>query len=339
MNDKLPGLEEIREAQQLVYRTMPPTPQYRWPLLSRRAGADIWIKHENHTPVGAFKIRGGLVYMDWLRRQHPEVTTVVTATRGNHGQSIALAAAASGIRAVIVVPRGNSVEKNRAMQAFGAELIEEGDDFQAALEHATALERQNGWHWVPSYHPLLVTGVATAALEFLSAIPDLDTVYVPIGMGSGISAMIAVRDALGLRTRVVGVVSAHAPAFARSVAAGCVIEQPAATRIADGVACRRPTPGAVEIVRNGADRILQVTDDAVEEAMRIYFADTHNAAEGAGAVGLAGLLHDRPSGGVRVGTVLTGGNIDTELFAKVLQGAEPAEKGPSAAPLQAAGAK
>jgi threonine dehydratase len=339
MNDKLPGLEEIREAQQLVCRTMPPTPQYRWPLLSRRAGADIWIKHENHTPVGAFKIRGGLVYMDWLRRQHPEVTTIVTATRGNHGQSIAFAAAASGIRAVIVVPRGNSVEKNCAMQAFGAELIEEGDDFQAALEHATALERQNGWHWVPSYHPLLVTGVATAALEFLSAIPDLDTVYVPIGMGSGISAMIAVRDALGLRTRVVGVVSAHAPAFARSVAAGCVIEQPAATRIADGVACRRPTPGAVEIVRNGADRILQVTDDAVEEAMRIYFADTHNAAEGAGAVGLAGLLQDRPSGGVRVGTVLTGGNIDTELFAKVLQGAEPAEMGSSVAPLQAAGAK
>jgi threonine dehydratase len=226
---------------------------------------------------------------------------------------------------VIVVPRGNSVEKNGAMQALGAELIEEGDDFQAALEHATALEQQNNWHWVPSYHPLLVTGVATAALEFLSAVPNLDTVYVPIGMGSSISAMITVRDALGLRTRVVGVVSAHAPAFARSVTAGHVVEQPAATRIADGVACRRPTPEAVEIVRSGVDRILQVTDDEVEQVMRVYFADTHNVAEGAGAVGLAGLLQEQPRG-AKIGTVLTGSNIDTELFAKVLQGAEPTEK-------------
>jgi threonine dehydratase len=339
MNDRLPCLEEIRQAQQLVYRTMLPTPQFRWPLLSIRAGADVWVKHENHSPVGAFKIRGGLVYMDWLRHNHHEVETVVTATRGNHGQSIALAAAASGLRAVIVVPRGNSIEKNRAMQALGAELIEEGDDFQAALEHATLLERQNGWHWVPSYHPLLVTGVATAALEFLSAVPDLDTVYVPIGMSSGISAMIAVRDALGLSTRIVGVVSAHAPAFARSVAAGRIIEQPAATRIADGVACRRPTPEAVDIVRNGVDRILQVTDDEVEQAMRIYFADTHNAAEGAGAVGLAGLLQDRPAGGSKVGTVLTGSNIDTVLFAKVLQAAEPAEKRPGAPLSVAARAK
>jgi threonine dehydratase len=321
MNTGLPGLEEIRQAQKLVYRTMPPTPQYRWPLLSERAGAEVWVKHENHSPVGAFKIRGGLVYMDWLRRQHPEVNTVVTATRGNHGQSIALAATASGIRAVIVVPRGNSLEKNRAMRELGAELIEEGEDFQAALEHASALERKNGWHWVPSYHPLLITGVATAALEFLSAVPDLDTVYVPIGMGSGISGMIAVRDALGLKTSIVGVVSTHAPAFARSVAADQVIEHPAATRIADGVACRKPTMEAVKVVLDGSDRILEVSDDEVEKAMRVYFADTHNVAEGAGAVGLAGLLQDRPGGGARVGTVLGGGNVDTEIFAKVLQGA------------------
>ncbi|HEX2919163.1 MAG TPA: threonine dehydratase [Edaphobacter sp.] len=321
MTIPLPSLSRIRDAQQIVYATMPPTPQYCWPLLSSRAGAEVWVKHENHSPVGAFKIRGGLVYMDWLRREHPEVTTVVTATRGNHGQSIALAAAARGIRAIIVVPRGNSVEKNRAMQALGAELIEEGEDFQAALEHAAALEREHGWHWIPSYHPLLVRGVATAALEFLSAVPELETVYVPIGMGSGISGMIAVRDALALRTRVVGVVSAHAPAFARSVAGGEIVEQPATTRIADGVACRRPTPDSVEVVRTGADRILEVTDEQVEEAMRIYFADTHNVAEGAGAVGLAGLLQDRPAGGNRVGTVLGGGNIDTELFAKVLAGA------------------
>ncbi|HMF65773.1 MAG TPA: threonine dehydratase [Edaphobacter sp.] len=320
MNNGLPGLNEIRQVAELVYRTMPPTPQYSWPLLSQRAGAEVWVKHENHSPVGAFKLRGGLVYMDWLRRERPDVDTVVTATRGNHGQSIALAATRSGIRSVIVVPRDNSTEKNRAMRELGAELIEEGDDFQAALEHAVKLEQENGWHWVPSYHRLLVTGVATSALEFLSAAPELDTVYVPIGMGSGISAMIAVRDALGLRTRVVGVVSKHAPAFALSVAGGSVIEHPAATRIADGVACRKPTEDAVAIVRSGADRILEVSDDEVEQAMRYYFSDTHNVAEGAGAVGLAGLLQDRPQGGARVGTVLGGGNVDSDLFAKVLGG-------------------
>jgi len=318
MKDGLPGLEEIRQAAELVYRTMPPTPQYLWPLLSQRAGGEVWVKHENHSPVGAFKIRGGLVYMDWLRRERPEVTTVVTATRGNHGQSIALAASRSGIRSVIVVPRGNSTEKNRAMRELGAELVEEGDDFQAALEHAVKLERENGWHWVPSYHRLLIAGVATAALEFLSSVPELDTVYVPIGMGSGVSAMIAVRDALGLRTRVVGVVSKHAPAFALSFAAGSVVEHPVATRIADGVACRKPDGRALEIVRSGADRILEVDDSEVEAAMRFYFSDTHNVAEGAGAVGLAGLLQDRAHGGARVGTVLGGGNVDSDVFAAVL---------------------
>jgi threonine dehydratase len=322
MEHGLPSLEEIRNASELVYGTMPPTPQYRWPLLSQRAGAEVWVKHENHSPVGAFKIRGGLVYMDWLKREHPEVTTVVTATRGNHGQSIALAAATSGLRSVVVVPRGNSVEKNRAMRELGAELVEEGDDFQAALEHAVKLERENGWHWVPSYHRLLVTGVATAAHEFLSAVPELDTVYVPIGMGSGISGMIAVRDALGLKTRIVGVVSKHAAAFSLSFAAGRVVEQAAATRIADGVACRKPDASALEIVRAGADRVLEVSDDEVEAAMKFYFSDTHNVAEGAGAVGLAGLLQDRPGGGTRVGTVLGGGNVDSDIFAQVLSRAE-----------------
>jgi threonine dehydratase len=320
MSNGLPGLNVIRSAAELVYRSMPPTPQYAWPLLSDRADAEVWVKHENHSPVGAFKIRGGLVYMDWLKREHPKVTTVVTATRGNHGQSIALAASRNGIRSVIVVPYGNSVEKNRAMQKLGAELIEEGQDFQAALEHAVKLERENGWHWVPSYHPLLVTGVATAALEFLSAAPELDTVYVPIGMGSGISGMIAVKSALGLKTRIVGVISKHAPAFALSFAAGRVVEHATATRIADGVACRKPDAAALEIVRNGLDRVLEVDDDEVEAAIRFYFADTHNVAEGAGAVGLAGLLQDRPRGGTRVGTILGGGNIDSDLFAKVLRG-------------------
>jgi threonine dehydratase len=320
MTNGLPGLNEIRSAAELVHRTMPPTPQYAWPLLGERAGAEVWVKHENHSPVGAFKIRGGLVYMDWLKREHPEVTTVVTATRGNHGQSIALAASRNGIRSVIVVPHGNSVEKNRAMRKLGAELIEEGQDFQAALEHAVKLESENGWHWVPSYHPLLVTGVATAALEFLSAAPELDTVYVPIGMGSGISGMIAVRDALDRKTQIVGVVSKHAPAFALSFASGHVVEHATATRVADGVACRKPDAAALEIVRTGVDRVLEVDDDEVEAAIRFYFADTHNVAEGAGAVGLAGLLQDRPRGGIRVGTILGGGNIDSDVFAKVLRG-------------------
>ena len=318
METGLPTLDEIRKAAELISRTMPATPQYAWPLLGARAGAEVWIKHENHSPVGAFKIRGGLVYMDWLRRERPEVTTVVTATRGNHGQSIALAATRMGIRSVIVVPHSNSGEKNRAMRELGAELVEAGDDFQAALEHAVQLERENGWHWVPSYHPLLVTGVATAALEFLSAAPALDTVYVAIGMGSGIAGTIAVRDALGLRTRVVGVVSRHAPAFALSFAAGRVVEHTVSTRIADGVACRKPTDAALEAVRGGADRIIEVDDDEVERAMRVLFADTHNVAEGAGAVGLAGLLKDRPHGGARVGTFLGGGNVDSSVFARVL---------------------
>ncbi|HEY0163716.1 MAG TPA: threonine dehydratase [Edaphobacter sp.] len=321
MDNGLPGLEEIRRAAELVYRTMPPTPQYRWPLLSERAGAEVWVKHENHSPVGAFKVRGGLVYMDWLRRKRPEVTTVVTATRGNHGQSIALAAAQSGLRAVIVVPRGNSVEKNNAMRGLGAELVEEGEDFQAALEHSRSLEEEHGWHWVPSYHRLLVVGVATYALEFLSAAPELDTVYVPVGMGSGASGLVSARDALGLRTKVVGVVSKHAPAFALSFAKGEVVEHPAATRIADGVSCRRPDGGALELLRPGLDRVIEVEDDAVEEAMRIYFSDTHNVAEGAGAAGLAALLTDRERGGERVGTVMSGGNVDAEVFKKVLRGA------------------
>lgn len=321
MENGLPGLEEIRRAAELVYGTMPATPQYTWPQISERAGAEVWVKHENHTPVGAFKLRGGLVYMDWLARERPEVKTVVSATRGNHGQSIALGAARSGIRAVIVVPRGNSVEKNRAMRTLGAELVEHGEDFQEALEHAVRLERENGWHWVPSFHRLLVTGVATYALEFLSACPQLETVYVPIGMGSGIAGMIAVRDALGLATKIVGVISKQAPATALSLAAGQVVEHAAETRIADGVACRRPDATALEIIRAGMERIVQVEDDEVEAAMRVYFTDTHNVAEGAGAVGLAGLLKDKGNGGRRVGTVLSGGNVDGSVFGGVLSGA------------------
>jgi threonine dehydratase len=314
----LPKLDEIQRAAELVYGTMPATPQYSWPLLNERAGAEVWVKHENHTPVGAFKIRGGLVYMDWLRRERPDVTTVVSATRGNHGQSVALAAARCGLRSVIVVPRGNSAEKNRAMQGLGAELVEHGEDFQAALEHAVQLETENGWHWVPSYHRLLVTGVATLALEMLSACPAMETVYVPIGLGSGISGMIAVRDALRLKTKIIGVTSKAARATVLSLAEGRVVEHAVSTRIADGVACRKPDEAALSVIRAGVERIIEVDDDEAEEAMRVYFAATHNVAEGAGAIGLAALLKERPTGGRVVGTVFSGGNVDSAVFAGVL---------------------
>jgi len=312
----LPTLKEIVDASQVVYRTMPATPEYTWPLLNQRAGCEVWVKHENHGPVGAFKLRGGLVYMDWLSREQPGVKTVVSATRGNHGQSVALAATKYGIRAVIVVPEGNSREKNAAMRALGAELIEVPGDFQAATEHAMKLEQENGWHRVRSYHPLLVAGVATYALEFFTNAPRLDTVYVPIGMASGAAGVIAVRDALGLKTSVVGVTSSLARATALSFAAEQVVEAAATTWIADGVACRRPDETALPALCAGVDRIVEIEDDDVEAAMRAYFTDTHNVAEGAGAIGLAAILKERPGG--RVGTVLSGGNVDSDVFARVL---------------------
>jgi threonine dehydratase len=321
MSTLLPALSEIEAAAQLIYQTMPATPQYTWPLVNARAGAEVWVKHENHTQVGAFKVRGGLVYMDWLRRELPEVTTVVSATRGNHGQSIALAGARHGIRVVIVVPFGNSMEKNRAMQALGAELIEFGHDFQAASEYAERLAGENGWHRVPNIDARIVTGVATYALELFSACGELETVYVPIGMGSGVCGTIATRNALGLTTKVVGVVSSLAPAYALSLAAGAVREHEARTVIADGMAWRKPDPSALEIMRAGLDRIIAVDDDEVRAAMRFYFADTHNVAEGSGAAGLAALLKDRGAGGACVGTVLTGGNVNSEVFSEVLGGA------------------
>jgi threonine dehydratase len=318
MSVLLPGLSEIEGAARLIYRSMPPTPQYSWPLINARAGAEVWVKHENHTPVGAFKVRGGLVYMDWLRRERPEVRTVVSATRGNHGQSIPFAAAQFGIRVVIVVPFGNSAEKNRAMQALGAELIEFGEDFQAAAEHAQWLERENGWHRVPNIDMRIITGVSTYALEMFAACRELDTIYVPIGMGSGACGIIAARNAMGLATKVVGVVSSLAPAYALSFAAGEVKEHEARTVIADGMACRKPDPTALEILKAGMDRIIMVDDDEVKDAMRAYFMDTHNVAEGSGAAGLAALLKDREIGGARVGTVITGGNVNSEVFGAVL---------------------
>ncbi|MGH7665267.1 MAG: threonine dehydratase [Gemmatimonadaceae bacterium] len=320
--NSLPALRELEQAATLIYEAMPATPQYRWPLLDARCDCEVWVKHENHSPVGAFKVRGGLVYVDALRREHPQVEGIVTATRGNHGQSIGFAAARAQMGALVVVPHGNSVEKNAAMRALGVELVEHGHDFQAAVEAAEALAAERGWHRLPSFHPLLVRGVGTYALELFRGAPPLDAIYVPIGLGSGICGVIAARDALGLRTAVIGVTSAAAPAFARSLERGTVLSQDVTTRIADGVACRTPVAPALDVVARGTERVVEVTDEEVEEAMRALFADTHNVAEGAGAAALAGLLQERERMlGRRVAVVLTGGNVDSVEFARVLSAA------------------
>ncbi len=312
------SLHEIESAARIVYSAMPATPQYCWPLLCEELGAEVWVKHENHTPVGAFKLRGGLVYFADLA-SNSTVKGVISATRGNHGQSVGLAAWLHGLTARVVVPHGNSIEKNAAMRALGVDLIEHGDDFQAAREHAGRLADELGLHLVPSFHPLLVSGVASYALELLRAVRDLSTVYVPIGLGSGICAMVAVRDALGLKTEVVGVVSAQAPAYAVSFTAREIREAPVTTTLADGMACRTPQPEALEVIWRGVDRIVEVSDSEVAEAIRILFTCTHNAAEGAGAAALAAARQERSRlAGRRTAVVLSGGNIDRALFADVL---------------------
>ena len=317
----LPDLKTLEAAAQLVHRVIPPTPQICWPLVCQRAEAEVWVKHENHTVVGAFKVRGGLVYMEALKQREPRVAGVIAATRGNHGQSVAFAAKRAGLRSVIVVPHGNSREKNRAMRALGAELIECGSDFQEAFEHAARLAEAERLHFVPSFEAALVAGVASYALELFSAVANFDAVYVPIGMGSGICGVIAVREALGLRTEVVGVVASGAPAYALSYAAGRPVATASALTIADGIACRVPDPEALEIIGKGASRVATVTDDEIQAAMRHLFSDTHNAAEGAGAAALAALLKERDRmRGRRVALILSGGNVDREVFAETLNG-------------------
>jgi threonine dehydratase len=317
-------LATLEAAAALVRRVAPPTPQYCWPLLSRRVGAELWVKHENHMPIGAFKLRGGLVYLDELRRREPQKSGVATATRGNHGQSIAFAATRLGLAATIVVPHGNSVEKNRAMAAFGGRLVEEGHDFQAAYEHAVGLAEREGLHLVRSYDPLLVRGVAGYGLELFRAAPDLDTVYVPIGLGSGISGVIAAREALGIKTEIVGVVAAEAPAYALSVAAGRPVITNSADTIADGLAVRAPDPDALDMIRRWAARVVTVSEAEIRRAMRILFTDTHNLAEGAGAAAFAAAMQERDRlGGKRIAVIQTGGNIDRVLFAEVLAEEDP----------------
>ncbi len=319
MNER-PTLRDIQAAAHRVHQALPPTPQIRWPLLCERTGAEVWVKHENHQPVGAFKVRGGIVYVDDLAaRQDRDVRGVISATRGNHGQSIAFAARRHDMDAFVVAPHGNSVEKNAAMCAHGAKLIEYGNDFNDALEHAAEIASERNLHMVPSFHPLLVIGVATCWYEFFSAIDELHTVYVPIGLGSSICAATAARDALGCTTDVVGVVSAHAPAYALSFARGEPVSHPASTSLADGIAVRSPDPVALEMILRSVERIIEVTDDEVAAAMRIYFTDTHNVAEGAGAAPLAAMLQEQAAmRGRRVGLILSGGNVDRDLFSRVL---------------------
>ncbi len=316
---KLPTLSELETAARTVYAVVPPTPQYAWPLLAERLGAEVWVKHENHTPVGAFKIRGGLVYFDDL--DVSKIGGVIAATRGNHGQSVGFGARRRGLDAFVVAPHGNSREKNAAMRALGVELIEHGEDFQAALEYARELAAERRLRMVPSFHPVLVRGVGTYGLELLRAAEDLDAVYVPIGLGSGICGVLAAREALGARVDVVGVVSSHAPAYAESFRERRAVERPARTRLADGMACRTPDPEALELIWRGVDRVVEVSDDEVAAAMRLFYECTHNVAEGAGAAPLAAALQERRRiAGGRVAVVLTGGNVDRELFAEVLAG-------------------
>ena len=316
----LPTLPEIEAAATVVYREFQATPQYRWALLSQRLGTDCWVKHENHTPVGAFKIRGGLCYFDQMARSGTLPKAIISATRGNHGQSMGWAARAHGIPCSIVVPLGNSVEKNAAMRALGVTLIEHGADFQDAREHAMQLAMQTGAHMVPSFHPALLLGVSTYWWELMRAVPQLDVVYVPIGLGSGACAAIAAKLALGHRARIVGVVSTLATTYADSLAAGHVVAAPVSTVLADGMAVRLADAGALAILRQHLDHVVQVSDAEVAQAMRDLFTDTHNVAEGAGAASFAAAMQERAQlRGQVVGTTLCGGNVDADVFARVLQ--------------------
>ncbi len=318
------SLESLRAAQARVAEQVAPTAQYAWPLLAERLGCDVWVKHENHTPTGAFKVRGAITYIDWLRRTHPEVTGIITATRGNHGQAQVRAAKAAGLSATIIVPHGNSVEKNAAMRAFGAELIEHGHDFDSAKAEANARATQYGLFMVPAYHDELVRGVASYGLELFDAVADIDTVYVPVGCGSGLCGTIAARDALGLKTRIVGVVSAHVDAAKRSFEAGRLIASETAHTFADGVAVCTPVQAALDYFSTRADRFVAVSDDETAEAVRVYWQDTHNMAEGAGAVALAALMQEQEAmRGKRVAVILSGGNCDQAQAAEILSGRTP----------------
>jgi threonine dehydratase len=321
MTMKLPDRSEIESASRIVHEAMRPTLQHTWPLLNQRLGAEVWLKHENHTPVGSFKIRGGLVYLRHLRRSRQGITRVVAATRGNFGQAVGFAARREGMEAIIYVPRGNSESKNRAMRGLGATLVEHGGDFEEARQEAVRRAREEGLHCVPSFDERLIAGVATYSMELFSAAADVDAAYVPIGLGSGICGMVAAREALGLKADIVGVVSRHAPAYYESFVERRPVTRPAETRIADGVACSTPEAAALEIIWRHVARVIMVTDDEIARAMRILFDDTHNVVEGAGAAALAAIIQERRQlSRKRVAAVLSGGNVDRDVYREVLGG-------------------
>jgi threonine dehydratase len=323
MEAHLPTIDEVLAASELIYRFMRPTPQYCWPLLCERLGTEVWVKHENQTLTGSFKARTAVVYVDELMKREPGTRGLIAATRGNHGQSVALAAKRFGLPATILVPLGNSREKNAAMRAQGATLVEFGNDYQASREKAGAMAAEQGLHMVPPYHYDVVRGVATYWLELFSAVKDIDVAYVPIGMGSGICSAIAVRNGLKLKTKLIGVVSAHAPSYAESFEQGKVIELPATTKVADGMACRKPDEAALANLLKNVDHMVRVTDEEVEDSMRHMFSDTHNVVEGAGAAPLAAALKEKEHlRGQRVALVASGANADREVFARILQGHE-----------------
>ncbi len=316
-------LQTLEKSAALVYRQMPPTPQFNWPLLTERLGTDLWVKHENHTPIGAFKVRGGITYLDDLA-QRGDCPGIITATRGNHGQSIPFAARAHGIPVTVYVPHGNSEEKNAAMRGWGADLCVHGADFEEARVEAMRIGAAEDLHPIPPFHEMLLRGVATYAREFLLGVEDLDVVYVPIGMGSGICGLLTARELLGLKTEIIGVVSDQAPAYALSVAAGEIVGTNSANTFADGMACRLPMQQPLDIIRAGAADVVQVTDDQIAAAMRIYYSDTHNIAESAGAAPLAAALADKDKQmGKKVGVILSGGNVDRAWFQMVLAGTTP----------------
>ena len=318
--EPLPTLHEIEAAKTLIRPLIRETPTYRWPLLEAELGCELWVKHENHTPVGAFKIRGGLVYMDELKRREPAVKGVIAATTGNHGQSITFAAKQNGLRAVIVVPHGNNPEKNAAMRSLGAELVEHGREFQEALEYSRELAAKEGLHAVPSFHPWLVRGVATYALEMFRSVGELDVVFVPIGLGSGFCGIAAAREALGLKTKIIGVVSEHAPAYALSYQRQQFTEQTSTTTVAEGVACKTPNCDALAHVLAHAHDVVRVNDDEAVEAMHEIIQATHNIAEGAGALAFAALKKQREAWrGQKVACVLTGGNASMAMLGRVLK--------------------
>jgi threonine dehydratase len=317
-------ISELESALPVVRAAISPTPQYAWPLLKARTGVEVWVKHENHTPIGTFKVRGGLVYFDRLRHQHPAVRGVISATRGNHGQSLAFAGRRLGLPVTIVVPYGNSTEKNASMRALGAALIEHGRDFDAAKQHAVEIAAARSLNFAPTFHRDLVLGVATFAYELFTTVADLDTVYVPIGLGSAICGVIATRDALGLKTEVIGVVSNRANAYQQSVKAGRVVCTHSALTFADGIAVRVPDPTALDVISRGASRIVAVSDSDIADAIRIMFSDTHSTTEGAGAASLAALMKERgQQQGRRVAVIATGQNIDRRWMARILAGGIP----------------